>query len=129
MKASEASTPTKTTMDFEAETSRTVSHLSVAAESAACSDRTSWVLPFLESTAGLPAFEDELLLKTGKPTVDILAQCVQDTLHQVKQQKSNEKGAVESSTEKFVETGTLFLEKYDAWKASLEDEDTDVCVN
>ena len=129
MEASPATTPTKTTLEFEAETGGTVSQLAVAVESTASSDGTSWIIPFLASSVGLVAFKKELLLKTGKPTVDILAECVKDTLQHDQQQKSNEKGAVESSTEKFVETGTLFLEKYDAWKASLEDEDTDVCVN
>ena len=38
----------------------------------------------------MAAFEDELLLKTGKPTVEILAECVKDTLEAVQNQKSSE---------------------------------------
>ena len=50
-------------------------------------------------------------LKTGKPTEDILAECVKDTLQAVQHQKSNEKGGVEVHTDKFVENGTILIEK------------------
>ena len=43
--------------------------------------------------------------------------------------KPNEKVGVDTVTDKFVENGTLFLEKYNAWKASLEDKEADVRAN
>ena len=122
-----ATTPTKFTIQFEAETAGTGSQLSVAVESAASTDGSSWALPFMESLTGLAAFEEEMLLKTGKPTVDILAECVKDTLQAVQHQKSTDKGALEFNTYKFVENGTSFFEKYNAWKGYLEE--TDVCGN
>ena len=61
--------------------------------------------------------------------MDILAECVKDTFHHVQQQKSTEKGGVDTTTEKNVETGTLIVEKYNAWKASLEDQKKDVRAN
>ena len=128
MDAQAATTPTKSTIQFKAETDGTVSPLSVAVESAASTAGSSWVLRFMESPAGLAAFEDELLLKTGKPTVDILAECVKDTLQAVQHQKSNDKGAVEFNMDKFVENSTTFVEKYNASKGSLEEE-ADVCGN
>ena len=104
--------------------------LSVAVESAASSDGSSSVLPFMESTAGFAAFKEELLLKTGKPTFDILVECVKDTLVAVPHPKSNKKGAVEIHMDKFIENGTTFIEKYNAWKASLEEEkEADVQAN
>ena len=86
MGAQAPTTPTKSTVEFEPETSCTVTQLSVAVESAVFADGSSWVLPFMESPTGLAAFEEELLLKTGKPTVDILAKCVKDTVGSVASQ-------------------------------------------
>ena len=65
MDAQAARTPTKSTVEFEEKIDSTVSQLSVAVESAASADGSSWVLPFMESPTGLAAFEEELLLKTG----------------------------------------------------------------
>ena len=85
MDAQAARTPTKSTVEFEEKFDSTVSQVSVAVESAASVDGSSWVLPFMESLLGLAAFEEELLFKTGEPTVDILAECVKDTLEEVQQ--------------------------------------------
>ena len=75
MEAPAATTPTKCTLDFEEATNATVSQLPEATKSAESSHGSSWVLLFMDSGAGLAAFEEELLLKSGNPTVDILAEC------------------------------------------------------
>ena len=106
-----ATTPTKSTIHFEAETDGTVSQLSVAVKSAVSTDGSSF------------------FMETRKLTVDILAECVKDTLQAVQHQKSSGKGAVEFNTNKFVENGTTFVEKYNAWKGSLEEEEADVRGN
>ena len=36
---------------------------------------------------------------------------------------------MESCSENFLESASLFLDKYNAWKVSLEDEETDACAN
>ena len=84
----------------------------MAVESASATDGSSWVLLFMESPAGLAAFEKELLLKTGKPMVYILAECVKDTMEAMQQQKGSEKGNVDINTDKFLENGTTFVQKY-----------------
>ena len=82
-------TPTKSTVEHSENVYSPVAQLSVAVESASAADWSSWVLMFMELPSGLAAFEDELLLKTGKPTVDILAECVKDTLEAVQQLKAS----------------------------------------
>ena len=99
MDAKATSTPTKPTVEFEEKFDSEVTQLSVAVESASAADGSSWVLSFMESPSGLAAVEEELLLKTGKPTVDILAECVKDTLEAIKQQKGTEKVNPDSSTD------------------------------
>ena len=74
----------------------------------------------------MAAFEDELFLKTGKPTIEILAECVYDTLEAVQQQKSSEKFTPDMNTEKFLENGITFVDKYNVWKGSLEEDEADV---
>ena len=123
------STPTKGTVEISENVDSTVTQLSVEVESASAADGSSWVLPFMESPSGLAAFEEELLLKTGKPTVDIPAECVKGTLEAVQQHKGSEKGNADINTDKFLENGTMFVEKYNAWKGSLEEDKADVCAN
>ena len=77
----------------------------------------------------MAAFDEELLLKTGKPTIDILTECVKDTLEAVQQQKCSDKLNPDMNTDKFVENGTTFVEKYTKWKGSLEEDEADVCAN
>ena len=83
MDAKSPLTPTKSTMQVEEIAQTTATQLSVAVECASTADGSSWVLPFMELPSGMAAFEDKLLLKTGKPTIEILAECVQDTLEAV----------------------------------------------
>ena len=129
MDAKAPTTPTKSKVEFAEKVDSTVTQLSVAVESASAADESSLVLLFMESPSGHAAFEEELLLKTGKPTVDILAECVKDTLEAVQQQKCSDKFTPDMNTDKFVENGTMFVEKYNAWKGSLEEDKADVCAN
>ena len=129
MDAKAPTTPTKSTVEFAEKFDSTVTQLSVAVESVSAADESSWVLPFMESPSGLAAFEEELRLKTRKPMVDVLAECVKDTLEEVQQQKGSEKGNVDMNTEKFFENGTTFVQKYNAWKGSMEEDEADVCAN
>ena len=89
MDAKQPLTPTKSTVEFSENVHSPVTQLSVAVESTSAADGSSWVIPFMELPFGLAAFEEELLLKTGKPTVDILAECVKDTLEAVQQLKAS----------------------------------------
>ena len=129
MDAKAALTPTKSSMQLEEIVESTATQLTVAVEGASTADGSSWVLPFMELPSGMAAFEDELLLKTGKPTVEILAECVKDTLEAVQNQKSSENFTPDMNTEKFLENDTTFVEKYNVWKGSLEKDEEDVCDN
>ena len=75
-------------MELEEIVESTATQLTVAVEGASTTDGSSCVLLFMELPSSMAAFEDELLLKTGKPTVKILAQCVKDTLRQCKTRKA-----------------------------------------
>ena len=54
---------------------------------------------------------------------------MKDTLEAVQQQKSTDKFTPDINTEKFLENGATFMDKYNAWKGSLEQDDADVCAN
>ena len=116
MDAKAPTKPTKSTVEFAEKVDSTVTQLSVAVECASAADGSCWVLQFMELPSGMAAFEEELLLKTGKPTIDILAECVKDTLEAVQQQKSSDKFNPDINTDKFVENGTTFVEKYAVWR-------------